>query len=117
MHYALCIHGSLARDMDLVAIPWTDSAQDPEAVVKAFLQEFHLRVVGGPPTRKPNGRLTYTLSIGHGDCAIDLSFMSMVPKYWEMVEHFQTAMNTDKSVSVTVIAADDSGTLTFTPND
>ena len=80
--YALCIHGSLARDMDLVAVPWTDSAQDPEYVVKAFLGSFYLKLVGGLPTKKPNGRLAYTLSIGHGECAIDLSFMPIITNYW-----------------------------------
>ena len=113
--YALCVHGSLARDMDLVAVPWTDSAQDPEYVVKAFCQEFALKAVGGPPTKQPNGRLTYTLALQFGECFIDLSFMAILPNYWEMVEHFQKAMDENEKASVTVTTPVGSGTLTFTP--
>ena len=73
--YALCVHGSVNRDFDLVAVPWTESAQDPEYVIKAFLQEFSLKLVGGPPDDKPHGRKTYTLALTFGECFLDLSFM------------------------------------------
>lgn len=33
--YAVAVHGSVARDIDLIAIPWTDHASDPEALVLA----------------------------------------------------------------------------------
>ena len=36
--YALAPHGSLCRDLDLVAIPWTENAADPEAVVDAITE-------------------------------------------------------------------------------
>lgn len=113
--YALAVHGSLARDMDLVAIPWTDSAQEPEYVLKAFCQEFSLKIVGGPPTRMPNGRLTYTLALMFGECFIDLSFMPVMKDYWEVVDHFTAAVDKDVMTSVTVNAPDGNGTLTFTP--
>jgi hypothetical protein len=77
--YALCPHGSLARDFDLVAVPWKETAQEPEYLIKAFLQEFSMKLVGGPPSHKPHGRLTYTLSIGFGECFVDLSFMPLIP--------------------------------------
>lgn len=34
--YNLCVHGSLARDFDLVAIPWVDEPSDELALVKAL---------------------------------------------------------------------------------
>jgi hypothetical protein len=80
--YALAIHGTLARDMDLVCIPWVDDINDPslpskpQEVVDEITKTFYIREVGGPPSRKPHNRLTYSISVGHGDCAIDLSFMS-----------------------------------------
>lgn len=34
--YALAVHGSLNRDIDLVAVPWTDSAWTPDALADAL---------------------------------------------------------------------------------
>ena len=76
--YALAVHGSINRDFDLVAIPWTESAMEPEYVIKAFLQEFSLKLVGGPPTIKPHGRLVYTLALTYGEAFLDLSFMPRI---------------------------------------
>lgn len=73
--YAMAVHGSLARDFDLICIPWTDQAAHPQAVVDAIMAKFVVKVVGGPPTQKPHGRQAWSLSIGFGECAIDLSFM------------------------------------------
>lgn len=76
--YALAVHGSLARDFDLVAIPWTEAAAEPITVVEAITTSFAAKLVGGPPSKMPHGRLAYTLSIGFGECAVDLSFMPKV---------------------------------------
>ncbi|SAJ95501.1 hypothetical protein UA18_02426 [Burkholderia multivorans] len=72
--YALAIHGSLARDMDLVAIPWTESAGNPQAVVDTIVSEFSITQANGWTTRE-HGRLVTTLVIAFGDCFVDLSFM------------------------------------------
>lgn len=37
--YALTAHGSLARDIDLVAIPWTEQAVPAQDLVEALLKE------------------------------------------------------------------------------
>lgn len=75
--YALAIHGTLARDFDLVCIPWSDREPDtPPLVIDDICSQFAIRQIGGL-TEKPHGRLAYTLSIGHGECAIDLSFVSI----------------------------------------
>ena len=73
--YALAAHGSLQRDFDLIGIPWADNPSEPEAVVAEFTSTFAIREVGGPPSDKPHGRRTWSLSIGFAECAIDLSFM------------------------------------------
>ena len=36
--YNLVLHGSLARDIDLIAIPWVESAVPAEQLVEAFLE-------------------------------------------------------------------------------
>jgi len=35
--YALTLHGSMVRDLDLVAIPWADDAVEPELVVTTIV--------------------------------------------------------------------------------
>lgn len=76
--YALAIHGSMARDFDLICIPWVDLPSEPQAVVDNITSAFSIRAVGGLHYDKPHGRITQTLSIGFGECAIDLSFMPIV---------------------------------------
>lgn len=32
INYAICLHGSLRRDLDLVAVPWTDETVDKDTL-------------------------------------------------------------------------------------
>jgi hypothetical protein len=73
--YALAVHGSLQRDFDLIGIPWVENPSDPQVVVDALTSRYAIREIGGPPSDKLHGRRAWTLSIGFGACAIDLSFM------------------------------------------
>lgn len=75
--YALAVHGSLRRDFDLVAIPWTDNPSDPQFVVDVICRQFLIRQIGQPEDKK-HGRKAWTISVGHGECALDLSFMPTV---------------------------------------
>ena len=72
--YALAVHGSLQRDFDLIAIPWNQDPHTPAEMIAAITSVFNIRVIG-EPQQKLHGRRAWTLSIGHGECAIDLSFM------------------------------------------
>ena len=81
--YALAIHGSLQRDLDLVAIPWTEEAGDPDELVEALRQRGQHWMFEGPggerppiydATPKPHGRMAYTLPI-MGDRFVDVSVM------------------------------------------
>ena len=75
--YALACHGSLARDFDLVAIPWTERpTAEPLMVIDDILSRFAMKLNGGLVV-KEHGRKTYTLGIGFGECFIDLSFMPL----------------------------------------
>jgi hypothetical protein len=83
--YALALHGSMSRDLDLIAIPWTDDAADPEKLLKAidrFVMEKttsvnrHGNKLGNfYATKKPHGRLAYAIHIGHDGHYLDLSIM------------------------------------------
>lgn len=73
--YALAVHGSLARDFDLIAIPWTNEAKSPLDVIEDIkINGFAINIIGDLEV-KPHGRIVYTLSVGFGECACDLSFM------------------------------------------
>lgn len=80
--YALAIHGSLARDFDVIAVPWAETLSSPDAVLAEVVQRFDIRLIGDGPTQKNHGRVAYTLSIGHGECAIDLSFVNFQPQWF-----------------------------------
>jgi hypothetical protein len=72
--YALAVHGSLQRDFDLIAIPWVKEPAKPSEVLLAVTTEFAFELVG-EPTDKEHGRTAYSISLGHGHCALDVSFM------------------------------------------
>ncbi|MFW1012115.1 hypothetical protein ACXITX_22810 [Vibrio parahaemolyticus] len=72
--YALAVHGSLQRDFDLICIPWTDNPSETKVVVNEIEQEFAVKQVGEPDIAL-HKRERYTLSIGYGECFMDLSFM------------------------------------------
>lgn len=75
--YAVAVHGSLKRDIDLVAVPWTDCAtpvdelaKDIRGAVRSVLGRCHFL---GDPKQKPHGRVAYMLvHMGHAG-EIDLS--------------------------------------------
>lgn len=65
--WALGLHGSLASDMDIMAMPWTADAESVESMILAISECF----AGNPrqdyhaiPFRgKPHGRVVYTIGI------------------------------------------------------
>lgn len=73
--YALAVHGSLASDFDMIAIPWAPEASDPEAVVEEITKKYAIRRCEGDPEPKNHGRIAYTLSFSFGTTRLDLSFM------------------------------------------
>jgi hypothetical protein len=91
--YCLAMHGSLERDIDLVAIPWLVSCASEQELVDQLLAECE-RVAGfavygcdGPfPRTKPHGRLCWTIHFN--GTYIDLSIM---PKMAGMGERITTA--------------------------
>lgn len=64
--YALALHGSFTRDLDLVAIPWTDHACAPDKLIDHIAYRTGLKIQGAPSVR-PFGRLTWTLLFPAGD--------------------------------------------------
>ncbi len=81
--YALAVHGSMATDLDLIAVPWIEEAEKPEKVVEA-IQKYVNGFMGWdslPGDIKAHGRRSWLIwfngvssPIG-GRCHIDLSIM------------------------------------------
>jgi len=87
--YAVAPHGSLARDFDLIAVPWTEEAKSaPELIMRimsvtgAVLRDGGRKlesgewetVPGDVGTKKPHGRLAWSLFLGH-HVYLDVSVM------------------------------------------
>jgi hypothetical protein len=72
--YTLTSHGSMERDFDLVAVPWTENAVSGDELAKSI----QLRACGSwgawKTEEKPHGRVGYVLHIAT-DVYIDLSVM------------------------------------------
>lgn len=71
--YALAVHGSMSRDMDLIAVPWTDEAESGKELLQRICQAVGCDAVEGPYV-KPHGRKAWAILLG-GDAYIDLSVM------------------------------------------
>lgn len=72
--YALAVHGSMARDFDLIAIPWTSEAAAPELVVESILKRWGGKLCGDVGVM-PHGRRVWTIGIMYGEMFLDLGFM------------------------------------------
>lgn len=64
--YAIGVHGSLERDIDLIAVPWTERACPPEGLATSLKQVLsklypvELEVAPGEGPTKPHGRLCWS---------------------------------------------------------
>ena len=91
--YAIAVHGSMARDLDLVAIPWTEEAVNAERLILHLMaavdgrlrnasrkrpdSEEWERVHASEPTAKPHGRLAWTIHVGNDGLYLDVSVMPL----------------------------------------
>jgi hypothetical protein len=89
--YALALHGSMVRDLDLIACPWTEEAVSAEELIAALTEAaggFRYDVhdpdqavgtarEGRDPTPKPHGRLAWAIHF-YGEPYIDVSVMPRI---------------------------------------
>lgn len=87
--YGLTVHGSLSRDIDLVAVPWVSWAVEPEVLAEVIAGKLELMgytihhiivpEIDGPKA-KPHGRLAWAYLLGpYNDPYIDLSVTPRLP--------------------------------------
>ena len=81
--YALGLHGSMVRDLDLIAAPWSDTAVSAEVLAEALRDVVGGQILpsyrlGDPtnrnPSKMPHGRMAWSIMLG-GGAYIDLSVM------------------------------------------
>ena len=79
--YAVAVHGSLKRDIDLVAIPWTRAAVGRDDLLQAICDRIH-----GVPSEdgwrpRAHGRWVHIVRIPRHDpdTYLDLSIMEIRP--------------------------------------
>lgn len=70
--YAVGLHGSMRRDVDLIAVPWTDDAISHYALIELLCSKLNARQIGSIET-KPHGRVAVILQIDGWYRPIDLS--------------------------------------------
>lgn len=89
--YALAVHGSMARDLDLIAVPWTEAAESAEALILRLLSATchrgHLnprsdthddkaQSNGDVGAIKPHGRRSWSIHFDNG-LYLDVSVMPL----------------------------------------
>ena len=70
--YAVGLHGSMKRDCDLIAVPWTDEAVIAFELIDRLCAALNATVVG-PVAGKPHGRLGWNLQVDGYVKVIDIS--------------------------------------------
>lgn len=79
--YAVALHGSLARDLDVLAVPWVEEPKDQRTFAEAVTRALEA-VAGddlmllGPFTGKPHGRVVWTIAL-YGGAFVDLSVVGI----------------------------------------
>jgi hypothetical protein len=91
--YAIAPHGSMARDFDLIAVPWTNEATSAEQVIMRIMsvtgatmrEQGRKRddgewetVRGDVGTDKPHGRRAWSLFLGNSGMYLDVSVMPRI---------------------------------------
>lgn len=87
--YALCVHGSIVRDFDLIAVPFGEklkSHQELLSEIRSIIgfgesSEKKFDIVG----MEPHGRMCYTIECGGGGY-LDISFTPTMQQAIEMIE-------------------------------
>jgi len=59
--YACLAHGSFTRDLDLLLVPWTESACAPISGIVLRIADVAGLTLQGEPSDKPHGRKAWTL--------------------------------------------------------
>ena len=85
--YALGLHGSMARDLDLIAVPWVDNASSAEVLVEAVMKAVDGRFAPEDlgfernPAPRPHGRKSWSIYFAGLMFYIDLAVMPVAARH------------------------------------
>lgn len=68
--YNLVLHGSLNRDLDLIAIPWQKDLGDVDEMILEFSEQLGGRIMKQSEEDKhcfPHGRISYVINLNRGE--------------------------------------------------
>ncbi len=75
--WALAVHGSMARDLDIVAVRWTKRTWKPETLLQRIALECcGMRYSSFSWTQKEHGRRATTIAFGR-NVYLDISFIGL----------------------------------------
>lgn len=82
--YALALHGSLVKDLDLIAVPWVAEAVDSFRLASTLAERIGATITS-QCTDMPHGRISFTIEMPRfGELVapgyIDLSVMPTLPR-------------------------------------
>jgi len=91
--YAVAVHGSLARDIDLVAVPWGDIVSPPADLVAGIITATGWLLPDPAPTEKHHGRLVWVIRLPKMITTAYLDFSVMQPH--RCIDCFQRRAGSD----------------------
>ena len=83
--WALGLHGSLASDMDIMAMKWVDGAKSVEEMIKSLedclenMEQDTIHFKTKISTDKPHNRIVYTIHI-YADFYLDINVIDVQTK-------------------------------------
>ena len=76
--YALALHGSMTRDMDVIAVPWIEEATSADRLMRELAAATGGVYTDKKPSHRPHGRTAWSLVL-HNDAGdavyVDVSVM------------------------------------------
>lgn len=80
--YAIAKHGSMERDVDLIAVPWVEEVVSSDELIYTLKRDLKLHQIGDIET-KPNGRIALSLQFDSYTKTIDLSIMPKTKTFYK----------------------------------
>lgn len=77
--YALAVHGSMRRDLDVIAIPWVETASKPQVLCDDMVKELGGYTIQALKCDKPHGRMTCPIRFNQTSFYIDFCIMPLMP--------------------------------------
>jgi hypothetical protein len=91
--YAVATHGSLMRDFDIMAIPWTSDAVHCRSLIKELCEVLNAKVIDR--ASKPHGRYAFNLQMDGYIKLIDISVMPTLREVPNFPHHFKRGERVD----------------------